>query len=147
MFVLTQPGHSTETLTCGAIIASSWCKVSERPTTACLLALYGPMKGAATRPATDAVFTMCPSGWPISRGANVRTPWITPQRLTPITHSHVVSGTSHDNPPPPTPALLHTTCTAPNRDIAASASACTCAGSVTSVTTPSTSAPDPCSSH
>ena len=57
----TQPGHSTDTFTCGAIIASSWCSVSESATTACLLALYGPMNGAATRPATDAVFTMCAS--------------------------------------------------------------------------------------
>ena len=48
--VLTHPGHSTETFTCGAIIASSWCSVSEIATTACLLALYGPMNGAGDQP-------------------------------------------------------------------------------------------------
>ena len=41
------------------------------------------------------------------------TPCTTPRRLTPITHSQSSSGAS-TMPPPPTPALLHTTCTAPN---------------------------------
>ena len=58
MRVLTQPGQSTETWTWAADIASSWSSVSESATTACLLALYGPMNGPATRPAIDAVFTM-----------------------------------------------------------------------------------------
>ncbi len=40
-------------------------------------------------------------------------PWMTPQRSTPITHSHVDSGISHESPPPPTPALLQTTWTPP----------------------------------
>src|SRR5438132_12565492 len=141
MFVLTQPGHSTETFTCGALSASSWCSVSEIATTACLLALYGPMNGAATRPATEAVFTMCASVCCISNGTQARTPWITPHRFTPITHSQVDSGTSHDKPPPPTPALLQKTCTPEKRSTAAAANASICAGSVTSVTIPSTSAP------
>src|SRR5689334_12170948 len=141
MFVFTHPGHSTETLTCGAVIASSWYSVSEIATTACLLALYGPMKGGATSPAIDAVFTMCASGCWISNGTNVRTPCTTPQRFTPRTHSQVESGVSHEIPPPPTPALLQKTCTAPNCRIVSAASASTCAESVTSVATPATSMP------
>src|SRR5947209_975328 len=136
MFVLTQPGQSTDTFTCGAIIASSWNSVSEIATTACLLALYGAMNGAATSPATDAVFTMWASGCCINNGTNVRMPCTTPQRFTPRTHSHVDSGISQESPPPPTPALLQAMCTAPNRSTAAAASASTCVGSVTSVTTP-----------
>ena len=65
------------------------------------------MNGAATSPATDAVFTMCASSCCMRIGTNARTPWMTPHRLTPSTHSHVDSGVSHDSPPPPTPALLH----------------------------------------
>ena len=64
---------------------------------------------------------------------------MTPHRLTPSTHSHVESGASHERPPAPTPALLHAMWIAPKRSTAASASACTCAPSVTSVTTPITS--------
>ena len=55
--VLTHAGHKTETFTCAPAKASSWCTDSEMATTACLLALYGAMYGAATSPATDAVFT------------------------------------------------------------------------------------------
>ena len=73
----------------------------------------------------------------------MRMPLMTPQRLTPSTHSQVSVGVSHDSPPLPTPALLQTTWTPPKRATAASASACTCAGSLTSVTTPSTSTPAP----
>ena len=119
--VRTQPGHSTDTFTCGAIIAISWCSVSDSATTACLLALYGPMNGPATRPAIDAVFTTCPSSCCMRIGTNARMPWITPQRLTPSTHSHVESGASHDSPPAPTPALLHAMWIAPKRSTAASA--------------------------
>src|SRR6476660_3592601 len=110
--------------------------------TACLLALYGAMNGPATRPATDAVFTTYPCDCCIRIGTNARNPWMTPHRLTPRTHSHVASGASHERPPAPTPALLHATWIAPKRSTAASASACTCAPSETSVTRPSTCAPD-----
>ena len=48
-------------------------------------------------------------------GRNARTPWITPQRFTPITHVHADSGPNHGSPLDITPALLHTTCTVPKR--------------------------------
>src|SRR4029077_15159088 len=99
--------HSTDTFTCGAIIAISWYSVSDSATTACLLALYGPMNGPAASPAIDAVFTMCASSCCMRIGTNARMPWMTPHMFTPSTHSHVESGASHDSPPPPTPALLH----------------------------------------
>ena len=56
--------------------------------TACLLALYGPSTGPAIRAAAEAVFRM----WAgdacfIMRGRKAWSPWITPQRLTPISHS------------------------------------------------------------
>src|SRR6185436_4442161 len=101
-------------------------------TTACLLALYGPMNGPAASPAIDAVFTTCASSCCMRTGTNARMPWITPHRLTPSTHSQVDNGASHDSPPPPTPALLHATWIAPNRSTAAAASAATDASSLTS---------------
>src|ERR1051326_6144542 len=40
------------------------------------------------RPAIDAVLTTWPGCfWATMRGTNASTPWITPQRLTPIAHS------------------------------------------------------------
>ena len=99
---------------------SSWNVVSLMATTANLLALYGPMNGAATSPASDAVFTMWPSPWASSMGRNTRMPWMTPHRLTPSTHSQSAVVRSCISPPPPTPALLQTTWTAPNASIAAS---------------------------
>jgi hypothetical protein len=66
-------------------------------------------------PASEAVLTMCPSvSWSIMIGRNVRTPWMTPIRLTPSTQcqsSRVL--VQLGNPLVPTPALLQTTCTAP----------------------------------
>jgi hypothetical protein len=38
-----------------------------------------------------AVFTMWPSPWLMRIGRKPRIPWITPQRLTPRTHSHAAS--------------------------------------------------------
>ena len=47
---------------------------------------------AVVSPAIDAVLTMWPSSPPASmRGRKARTPWITPQRLTPITHCQSAS--------------------------------------------------------
>src|SRR6056297_1347990 len=83
--------------------------------------------------------------WPppdITRcGRKVRTPYTTPQKLTPITHSHDSSGPTHGSPAPTTPALLHTTWTPPNRSIVAAARASTCSGLLTSVSTPIASTP------
>ncbi len=68
------------------------------------------------------------------------TPCTTPMRLTPIVHSHTASGAS-TMPPPPTPALLHTTWTAPNAESARSRTASTSAATATSATTPTAATP------
>ena len=82
---------------------------------------------------------MWPSPWASRIGRKVCTPCTTPKRFTSTTQRQV--GMSHGGPWPPTPALLHTTCTAPKRSSAAWARASTEAGSVTSVGTASTSVP------
>ncbi len=67
------------------------------------------------RPAIDTVFTTCPSVPAASmRGTNARTPWTMPMTLTPSVHSKSASVHSHIRPPWNTPALLHSTWTAPN---------------------------------
>ena len=72
------------------------------------------MNGAVVRPAIEAVLTMCPSSPPASmRGTKARTPWITPQRFTPITHCQSASECSWTAPITATPALLQTTWAAP----------------------------------
>ena len=77
-------------------------------------------------------------------GTNALMPWMTPHTLTASAHSQSRSSCSHIAPsaPAPMPALLQTTCTAPN---AASAASRSCADrlvrSVTSVGTPMTSSP------
>ena len=50
-------------------------------------------------------------------GRNARQPWTTPQKLTPITHSHELIGPNHGSARAATPALLHTTWTAPKWSI------------------------------
>ena len=52
---------------------------------------------------------MCPP--PRRWGRKARTPWTTPHRLTPSTHSQRASARTTGRRRPPTPALLHTTCT------------------------------------
>ncbi len=112
--VRMNPGHRTETLTGDPVIASSSASASDSPTTACLVAVYGLMNGNAFSPATDAVLTTWPSCCSTSRGTNARIPLTTPQRLTPKAQSQPDCGISHVSPPPPpTPALLHTTCAVP----------------------------------
>ena len=74
------------------------------------------------------------------RGTKDWMPWTTPITLTPCTQRQsftVVSHTVDDGAP--TPALLHNRWHAPKRSKVASASPSTDAGSVTSVTTPTTS--------
>src|SRR6185436_2113907 len=93
-------------------------------------------------PAIDAVLTMCPGTcWAIIRGTNVSMPWITPQRLTPTAHSQ--SRWVADSSPPQraTPALLHSTWTAPISANARSASAWTCSSRLTSVLTATAALP------
>ena len=120
--------------------------VSVSAVTACLDTPYGPRVPANT-PKIDEVFTRCPASCSRSTGMNALTPFMTPSRFTPSTQSHSPGGHSHSGPcGPPTPALLQTTCTAPNAESAASRSASTAARSDTSVTTGSTDAPAPASS-
>ena len=68
-------------------------------------------------------------------------PWTTLQRLTPRTQDQSASGISHASPPAPTPALLHTRCTAPKASTALRASASTASHLDTSVGTATASAP------
>src|SRR5215472_13572711 len=96
------------------------------------------------RPAIEAVLTTWPGWrWAIIRGTNASMPWITPHRLTPITHSQ--SWWVADSSPPctVTPALLHSTWTAPHCEKARSARACTSARRVTSVRALMASPPTP----
>src|SRR5258708_5550202 len=69
-------------------------------------------------------------------------PWMTPQRLTPSTHSHWACVSVAIGPPPPTPALLHTTCTAPKRSTLLTASSSTDSAEDTSVGTVRVSTPE-----
>ena len=62
-------------------------------------------------------------------------PWITPQRLTPIAHSQSRWVADSSPPQSATPALLHSTWTAPISANARSASAWTCSSRLTSVLT------------
>ena len=76
---------------------------------------YGPLNGVVARPAIDTVFTTWPSVPAASmRGTNARTPCTMPMTFTPSVHSKSASVHSHIRPPWNTPALLHSTCTAPN---------------------------------
>jgi hypothetical protein len=74
-------------------------------------------------------------------GVKTRTPWITPHRLTPSTHSQSAMVFSHTSPPAPTPALLNTKCGAPNRCATACPSASMSAAFETSTRRASTCAP------
>src|SRR5215210_258932 len=120
----------------------SCARHSVSPTTANLLAMYGAEYPPEINPASDDVFTTCPSSpASIMRGTNVRMPCKTPQKLTPITHSQSASSRCHVMPAWNTPALLHKRWTAPNRSYVRPASASTWSARCTSVGTTSTSAP------
>src|SRR5262249_59752837 len=85
-FVRTAPGQSTDTPTCETPRECRLkCSVSVSATTACLDTPYGPSAPANT-PKIDAVFTMCAASCSSSSGMKVRTPLITPPRLTPSPH-------------------------------------------------------------
>ena len=66
-------------------------------------------------------------------GRNARTPCTTPQKLTPITHSHDSTPPNHGSPPPATPALLQSTLTCPKRSSVCVASASTWSRLLTSI--------------
>src|SRR3990172_5287369 len=88
MRVFTTAGQSTDTFTLEPVRDSSWYSDSESATTACLLAQYMPSQGRACNPAPEAVFTTWHSSpCAIMMGTNTLTPWMTPHRLTPRTHS------------------------------------------------------------
>ena len=101
-----------------------------------------PMFGTDSRPATEAVLTTWQSASCRSMmGRNTRTPWITPQTLTPSTHSQSATVFSHTTPPGPTPALLHSRCTAPKVASVFSASRSMSCARDTSVRMPITGTP------
>ena len=85
---------------------------------------------------------MCPSSPEATmRGRKEATPCTTPCKFTPNTHIHSATESVACLPPPPTPALLHSTCTAPNRAKAAVASASTASAEDTSTSCVITSPP------
>ena len=115
MLVSISPGQTTETPIGAPVVVSSLYIDSESATTPCLVTSYTDMNAEVVSPAIDAVLTKWPSSPPASiRGRNARTPWITPQRLTLITHCQSASVCSWTAPITATPALLHTTWAAPN---------------------------------
>jgi cytochrome P450 len=131
--VRTQPGITTETWTGTRASATSWCRVSDSATTACLLATYALWKGSVVTPPTDATFaTMLGVPRSIIRGTNARTPWKTPSRLTAISRRHSSGSISQIRPPHSTPALLTNRRTLPWRAKTLSARALIAAASVTS---------------
>src|SRR5258708_294328 len=91
----------------------------------------------------DAVLTTWPSSCCSSNGTNDRTPCTTPQKFTPTTHCQSARLASQTEAPlvSATPALLHTTCTAPNVSSVVSANRWTSSARDTSQRTPTTSAP------
>src|SRR5436309_2946015 len=97
--------------------------------------------GAEVSPAIEAVLTTWPSPCSTRRGTKARTPWMTPQRLTPITQAQSRSVSVHMGPPAATPALLHTTWAVPNSSKVRAARASTDSPFETSVRTGSTVAP------
>src|SRR5947208_2869862 len=87
-----------------------------------------------TRPAIDAVLTMCPPASCARRsGRNASTPCTTPQKLTDMVYCQSAWVASATSPKVATPALLQTMCTPPKRSAAAAASPLTLSRRVTSV--------------
>ena len=115
ILVLMRPGQTTDTPIGTPVTANSLNIDSDSATTPCLVTSYTDMNCAVVRPAIDAVLTMCPSSPPASmRGRNSRTPWITPQRFTLMTHCQSARVCSCTAPITATPALLQSTWAAPN---------------------------------
>jgi hypothetical protein len=87
-----------------------------RQVTAHLVAAYTEACGmGAMGPSGDDVLMTRPSSpASIIRGTKACTPWATPKTLTPKVHRQSLGVVSHTSPPGgPTPALLHSTWTAP----------------------------------
>src|SRR2546421_377983 len=122
--------------------ASSTAAVRVRPTTACLLAEYGPSVGDARSPATDAVFTIAPPPRAIMTGATALRPSHTPLTFTASTRSKVASEHSISGPTSPRmPALLKKRSMPPKRSAAAVVYRRTSSQRVTSASTASAAAP------
>ena len=115
MRVLTAPGHSALTRSLDPVAARSWASAREAASAAYFVTAYPPAPGVANSPATDTVLTMCPSvSCSIMRGTNSWMPCSTPHTFTPSSQAKSSSPRVHMWPPWKTPALLHSTCTAPN---------------------------------
>ena len=108
-------------------------------TAALVVAYTALLISGVNPPLPDVVFTTWPSS-PLasSVGTNTLMPLTTPITLTSSDHRQSLTWCSQIWPsePDPMPALLHTTCTAPNASSVASRSASTDSSDVTSVTTP-----------
>src|SRR4051812_20572726 len=139
------PGNSTDAFTCGAFPASCACRHSVIVTTAAFVIAYTGVEGSGESPPLpdDVLITCAGSPCATSVGTKALMPWITPHTFTAVAHPQSVSPYSHIAPsgPEPTPALLHRTWTLPNASIVRAWSAWTDSNSVTSVMTPSASAP------
>ena len=111
------PGKSTEA-PIGTPSAFRWAyRDSVIVTTADLVTAYTEAVGSgAMPPSPDEVLTIRPGSPPaIMRGTKAWMPWKTPHTLTAKAHFQSLTSCSHMRPsaPEPTPALLHSTCTAP----------------------------------
>src|SRR5213078_5147765 len=137
------PGKSTDA---DSFVPSSWpYRHSVSVITAALVAAYCGVGGSGAMPPLPLeVLTTWPSSSCASiTGTNALMPWMTPQTLTASAHSQSRASCSHIGPSAegPMPALLQTTCTAPNAANVASRSAATDSQVETSVGTPMTSSP------
>src|SRR5215468_542387 len=106
-----------------------------------------PSQRMPIRPAIEAVLTMwppCPCS--TSSGTKVSTPCTTPQKFTFIVNAQSRWVDCRISPKVATPALLQMMWAPPKCRRDAAASACTLSSRVTSVGTPTTVAPAPCSS-
>ena len=128
--VWTNSGQSTLAPTGDPSACSSRYRLSLSPTTACLVATYGAIPGAAESPACDAVLITCPTPCCCITGRTARMPCTTPSRFTSITRFHSSIGSVQASPTPTMPALLNITWTPPNCSIAYSIRAFTSGSAV-----------------
>ena len=100
----TKPGHST--LTCTPWLAASARSAVDRPTTACLVVVYGSIAGAGMSPASDAVLRMWPLCCARKCGYAAVTPLMTPRRFTSSALSQWRSSSSSRRPPIADPGVV-----------------------------------------
>ncbi len=101
--------------------------------TPAFVTLYGPIIGAAIKPAADATLRMNPRFWRFIAGTAKWQPWMTPSKFTSISKRQSSSGISPTAPATATPALFTIRSRPPQRSIAPSTSAFMSSGLRTSV--------------